>query len=1317
MRVLIFLLLSFSFGFASYTPEQICGGNTFLITCFPVVVFDDIKFTQSAFNAVAMIFNNERLWNSITLIIGICFTVSWVYKTMISSGKAIGSMSLLNGSIVYALFFLFIASFSSPSFKTTVTIADGRSVYKTYASNTQNMAAVGNIPYPLAFLSSLSSSISNAFVKIVETTITPTNGIRYSQIGLFQYLSLIDREKMISIRDLQEADVKTFVSRYDAYMQSCVLPFKARFQDGTNFLSVGKGSLKNISPSNLAELVDNGDDAWAFLSATSVSSSGTTCNVFWTQYLLPSVSPAMQIYRDYTLKKLNISDASEVELSNGLFTGVFAGSQSVLDNNMGDLSSFMQYQIRGQLDILNTENVYAKSLGLNAGITADSINYNVNKAFMRLHDSINQSHFIFSVENTPFILSMLNGIIVFAFPFIFFSCAILPNRAVKIGSAYIGSFLSLALIPGGLAFAHGMVAHYTLADGVNGILKVGTDYIHNYQYFQTMAEHAEMASNLAIAVMLGFPALITTGTIWGIASLGIGGMIMQGRTGGIEQYLRDKSQAEDAYNRNLEHAFASQAIQDGIRKNNEAAISMMGAGSNIDNYNRGYIASGLYQAGQTMGVGSQIINQNDLDKMMSGGRFGGVSQATAQKAFGEEMMKGQQDILDKNGNRIGSTSGLSKARTLGNYQADQAINTASGLQSSGAYGSDGLISNTAQGRNFQQGLENNARMSANSTQGIGEDGRFTNEEMRNIQRLAKAGAIANIQAGESLKENYGSNLHGGGSSGMSFDEVSKTSADMQNIEQYSSAKGFKDSLSQSGITKKQFGTVMSKGKTHSGISNIAQNEAMGDDLANRGASGIAEDTKTNTSKQFISQHSSAETSREFYNDISGGMGKNNFSETSKNLSMLQESQATGASSGINKLMNTASGGKDQVVQELQKQSQVGVTAPIQEARITGANLNINSVDAMQVVADAKMAQNAQQATEGIHQFNAKQKQGIFNSDGTLTQEANKQIKARGEYFGAKESGSILNFERDLDNARKNAIMNSEELTKMGLNKKQKELIANDNIEELAKELGFNDSDIKAIKNNKFEELSYFAKEKLSDMGGYRPMKARSNFSVGELFEKDNIEKHARQAFEKITQKTPNNIADFAKTTAINQFDGMYKGDVFSFTAGSGGVVGGMSSGISYSHNESRNYSYGMNVSGGSMTAQIARNLGMSPEAYGQISSTVQMVQGAVSLMGSFKQVGKYMNFANADGSGGSVQTTMQLNNQQQSYGGFLAPTQQQIQSPVTMSYNSRSQATSKVSLRRFARNKSTLSMQEEDNELNITNSLWKNNININKKQK
>ncbi|TLD91052.1 hypothetical protein LS74_010560 [Helicobacter magdeburgensis] len=165
---------------------------------------------------------------------------------------------------------------------------------------------------------------------------------------------------------------------------------------------------------------------------------------------------------------------------------------------------------------------------------------------------------------------------------------------------------------------------------------------------------------------------------------------------------------------------------------------------------------------------------------------------------------------------------------------------------------------------------------------------------------------------------------------------------------------------------------------------------------------------------------------------------------------------------------------------------------------------------------------------------------------------------------------------------------------------------------------------KAIQENneKIEEL-----ESQKESWG-RNMSQNNALLDGQIKEIKNANKALSQAVAGIPDKD-GNIASIGLETGFTQIQGMSGGNVGSLNIGRAGMQGSFQSGISFSHNESRGYSYGVTASGGSTFAGLAHSAGIGMQnfamassalsAVGQIASTASMfgrVAGGVSsLMG------------------------------------------------------------------------------------------------------
>ncbi|RDU51426.1 hypothetical protein CQA49_09640, partial [Helicobacter sp. MIT 00-7814] len=108
----------------------------------------------------------------------------------------------------------------------------------------------------------------------------------------------------------------------------------------------------------------------------------------------------------------------------------------------------------------------------------------------------------------------------------------------------------------------------------------------------------------------------------------------------------------------------------------------------------------------------------------------------------------------------------------------------------------------------------------------------------------------------------------------------------------------------------------------------------------------------------------------------------------------------------------------------------------------------------------------------------------------------------------------------------------------------------------------------------------------------------------------NIAQNAQDMFKK------GDFRGLAEATYSNQIELNTGGLVSSFNANHGSLQGGIQSGVSFSHNESRNYSFGTNVSGGNALAGLAMSMGMSASAYGAASSGIaaaSQIAGATAM--------------------------------------------------------------------------------------------------------
>ena len=221
--------------------------------------------------------------------------------------------------------------------------------------------------------------------------------------------------------------------------------------------------------------------------------------------------------------------------------------------------------------------------------------------------------------------------------------------------------------------------------------------------------------------------------------------------GGMEQGTTAMAKARDAEDRGAYEGIANAAVIKGIEENN-AAIASMYKTQNLNDYNNGQIGQQAQQIGATAGFGSQMQSEADFQRVLSGGKFQGVQQATAALSLGD-VFNGTHDV--QIGNKMTTISGEAIAKTLGNDSTIKTTQAARGLMGSMAYDAEGNVSGNKESAKYEQGLENQARFQANQAMGLGKLGPLTTAQMNDIQYNAHAGGIAQIEQGESLRRSYG----------------------------------------------------------------------------------------------------------------------------------------------------------------------------------------------------------------------------------------------------------------------------------------------------------------------------------------------------------------------------------------------------------------------------------------------------------------------------------------------------------------------------------------------------------------------------------
>ena len=182
-------------------------------------------------------------------------------------------------------------------------------------NNAPNVQKVDNIPIVLALPLSVANSVSYYMTKLIEVAFTPIDGVRLSDIGLLQQFVLADQNRAFTMSDLEDMNVKQFVSTYEDYIQDCILPLRARISELKNVINMGRGSIEYISPTYIRTQVPahKQDVIDTYFQSYSSERTGMFCSALYKEVS----NQAVDAFQTYAQKVNNMFFAVNYFLHNG----------------------------------------------------------------------------------------------------------------------------------------------------------------------------------------------------------------------------------------------------------------------------------------------------------------------------------------------------------------------------------------------------------------------------------------------------------------------------------------------------------------------------------------------------------------------------------------------------------------------------------------------------------------------------------------------------------------------------------------------------------------------------------------------------------------------------------------------------------------------------------------------------------------------------------------------------------------------------------------------------------------------------------------
>ena len=345
--------------------------------------------------------------------------------------------------------------------------------------------------------------------------------------------------------------------------------------------------------------------------------------------------------------------------------------------------------------------------------------------------------------------------------------------------------------------------------------------------------------------------------------------------------------------------------------------------------------------------------------------------------------------------------------------------------------------------------------------------------------------------------------------------------------------------------------------------------------------------ETQADMQNIQAKETARSAREHFKGI--GTSSAEGSAYSR-VSRLQADQRFEEMQGSTDAYETARGVNPNIARE---QAQLGAASKFKSTEASLNNINAgNHQDAIDRLSSAEASRAGDNAFKSSAGFQKKVEIGSHNADGSIN------------------NNSYVKDSNGKDQLYSNAL------------KSQAEFEAG---QEVGGTLPFGD---KKAMGKMLAELNKNAKDKINQLESSKATSWFGGLSSREQFHNAEIDKEIK-GIQNSMPKNANDLGQLGLNTGFAQISAMTAGNVGSLNMGNGGMQGGFQSGVSYSHNASRNYSYGITASGGSTFAGLAHSAGIGMESFaaassalsavGQIASTASMfgriAGGVSSLMG------------------------------------------------------------------------------------------------------
>lgn len=684
---------------------------------FPIFVYGDVQSIENAFKFIRLMLLDSDFVSDIVTMIAMLVMIfaGWkIFKTKSLMSVPASGLYLITG--ILAL---------TGAMNVSVHIEDQRQQIDFAKYGGVNYAKVDDIPYPIAAIISVASTISKTLQDKVEdaTTDIDSKDVSYQSIGFAKAYS--DASKIINYANFKfDENTTQFERATTAYLNSCVL--KYGIEHNQNIGQVVKNPEEDIFKAIKPETLGIEGSIYTI----DFDNNTTTCkDLYDTQIAAKYGQVADELYT--RLKKVTegnldntydgLSNVTDMKIENSYLSGKFGQFQAYYMNvaALGPVQQAIRNMGAGT-DVTSGQDL------------ANAITLNATKAKMQ-NEGIGQ--FRWMAEILPFGFHYFLGVIYAISVFVMIvAVAMGYEKGMALIMNYAQGLLSFEFIRVALIYANNSVNQYSKYHAADVLSAIGsnpasiTALPHHYEYLATMTG---VAGILGIAAVFMIPGMIFTGKV-AMAAGAIGGLA--GRYKGNDF---ETAQMETAKQRAAQETY-DRAIMDDMRlqkmgMNTGTVPANMGASEYYAQLNNDLSQMSKSWAAHAMGgeklesaahgtkmqtmssieTSAYIGNHTNAGQNIQSGQTVGAMQVGNIEA-NAEMSDISARIQD--GTRVQSLQKLASTATMSNLTDKEAMKTGSYMGEQSLAKSNAMLKHMSES-NFREDLQDLENASVDSLMG------------------------------------------------------------------------------------------------------------------------------------------------------------------------------------------------------------------------------------------------------------------------------------------------------------------------------------------------------------------------------------------------------------------------------------------------------------------------------------------------------------------------------------------------------------------------------------------------------------------------